>query len=103
MWKDRFKWSLALVLAVALAATMMLTGCTTTDEGDEGDGEEDAEAILAEGRRLGYRRMRLDTVPEMEAARALYRSLGFREIEAYRFNPIPGTSFMELVLLPEPG
>jgi hypothetical protein len=31
----------------------------------------------------------------MEAARALYRMLGFREIEPYRFNPIPGTAFME--------
>jgi branched-chain amino acid transport system substrate-binding protein len=43
MWKDRLKWSLVLVLAVAMAATMMLSGCTS-DEGDEDDGDEDAAA-----------------------------------------------------------
>jgi hypothetical protein len=42
--------------------------------------------------------MRLDTVPAMAAARSLYRALGFVEIEPYRHNPIPGTSFMELAL-----
>ena len=57
-----------------------------------------AEAVVAEARRLGYRRMRLDTVPAMTAARALYRSLGFRSIEPYRYNPIPGTTFMQLEL-----
>jgi ribosomal protein S18 acetylase RimI-like enzyme len=60
--------------------------------------------IVAVARELGYRRMRLDTVPSMTAARALYRSFGFREIEPYRYNPIPGTSFMELDLSgTEPG
>lgn len=54
-----------------------------------------AEAILAEARRLGYRRIRLDTLPGMESAQALYRALGFRVIPAYTFNPIPGTLFME--------
>jgi putative acetyltransferase len=57
-----------------------------------------AEAIIAEARRIGYACMRLDTVPSMEAARALYVSLGFREIGAYRHNPIAGAVFMELKL-----
>lgn len=57
-----------------------------------------AEAAVAEARRLGYARMRLDTVPGMEAAQALYAQLGFREIVPYRANPIPGARFLELEL-----
>ena len=56
------------------------------------------EASLARARELGYATMRLDTLPTMDAARAVYLSLGFRPIERYNENPIEGVLFFELDL-----
>ena len=58
-----------------------------------------AEAIIAQARQRGYRAMRLDTIPSMTGAIALYRSLGFADIAPYRHNPIAGAVFLELALL----
>ena len=56
------------------------------------------ETVIADARSRRFRRLRLDSLPSMAAARGLYTSLGFREIEAYRFNPVHGTTFFELEL-----
>jgi putative acetyltransferase len=63
-----------------------------------GLGRELSAEAIRRARDAGFASLRLDTLPTMEAASALYRSLGFREIEPYRHNPIEGTRFFELLL-----
>ena len=58
------------------------------------------ESLIDEARRLGYKKMRLDTLPgRMDKAIALYRSIGFIEIDPYYENPVPDAKFMELELV----
>jgi len=64
-----------------------------------GIGKALAQFVIEQARTIGYTYMRLDTAPSMQAARALYLSLGFRQISPYRYNPIEGAVFMELELL----
>jgi len=63
-----------------------------------GIGKRLAQEIIVEAKGLGYAKIRLDTLPKMASAQKLYFSLGFKEIAPYRFNPDPGTKFMELDL-----
>jgi ribosomal protein S18 acetylase RimI-like enzyme len=63
-----------------------------------GFGRSLVEQAMREARQIGYRRMRLDTLPKMSAAQALYQSLGFRPIEPYGFHPIAGTQYLEAEL-----
>ena len=56
------------------------------------------ETCVATARRTGYQRLRLDTLPQMGAAHALYARLGFRETPPYYDNPIPGAAYLQLDL-----
>lgn len=60
-----------------------------------GLGRQLAEAVLDAARVAGYRHMLLDTLTEMESARALYKDLKFEEIPPYYHNPLAGAHYLK--------
>ncbi len=58
------------------------------------------EALVEVAERIGYREMRLDTLPSMAGAQALYRKLGFEVMQPYYETPVAGTIFMRRALAP---
>lgn len=63
-----------------------------------GLGEQLILALIARAQELRYREMRLDTLPTMLGAQALYRRLGFGDCEPYYSTPVMGTVFMCMLL-----
>lgn len=61
-------------------------------------GQQLLSVALVEAKKLQYRSIRLDTVPDMQSAIKLYQAFGFVEIEPYRYNPMPGAIYMEKIL-----
>jgi GNAT superfamily N-acetyltransferase len=64
----------------------------------QGIGRQLALAIIDEARKIGYTRMKLDTISTMTETIGLYRSIGFVETQPYTHNSIPGAVFFELEL-----
>jgi ribosomal protein S18 acetylase RimI-like enzyme len=63
-----------------------------------GLGRQVAQALIDEARQARYSSMLLDTLDDMEAARELYRSLGFVEVPPFYFNPLPGAHYLRVDL-----
>ena len=64
-----------------------------------GLGRELAEATLDAARQIGYTSVLLDTLNDMDAARALYTDLGFVEIAPYYHNPVPGSHYLKVDII----
>jgi ribosomal protein S18 acetylase RimI-like enzyme len=65
-----------------------------------GLGEELAKAVMHIATQAGYREIRLDTLPSMPGAVALYRKLGFEPMAPYYDTPVAGTIFLRRTLVP---
>ena len=65
-----------------------------------GLGRQLVDAVVEAAERIGYREMRLDTLPTMRSAQALYRKLSFDVIDPYYDTPVAGTLFMRRLLRP---
>jgi putative acetyltransferase len=53
-----------------------------------------AEAVMEAAQQAGYAYLLLDTLSEMETARAMYQELGFIEVPPYYYNPIEGAHYL---------
>ena len=60
-----------------------------------------AEEVIARARGMGYSTLKLDTLPQMTGAQALYTSLGFVDTPRYNDNPVEQVRFMALALTPD--
>ena len=69
----------------------------------QGIGKRMMEEALAAATQLGYARIRLDSIEEMQPAIALYKQFGFYEVEPYRYNPVEGAIYFEKALRDEPS
>ncbi len=61
----------------------------------KGIAEKLCQVLLQKAKELGYKNMKLDTLPKLKAAIALYQKLGFKITQAYYNNPLAGVVYMQ--------
>ncbi len=61
-------------------------------------GNQMVDELIDFARKSGYKSMKLDTMTKLKEAVKLYQSKGFKEIEAYVYNPLPDVLYFELIL-----
>ena len=55
-------------------------------------------AAIEEAKKLGYKELLLDTLPAMNTAKSIYLAEGFKAVQSYRYNPLPGAEYFKLIL-----